>query len=199
MIRLIVGILLGITAVIVGLSIYLQPDDLRGCGSTPGTNAPCAPVDAVVAISGGDTNARTDQAIALYKHGWSSTLIFSGAAEDKSGPSNAEVMKTRAVAAGVPANNIILDEDSNTTQQNAQNAQSIFQSHNIKTVILVTSGYHQRRASLEFKQMSKGIKIYNDPVLTDDEWSFWWWTTPIGWSLALSEVGKIIVFYVSSI
>jgi uncharacterized SAM-binding protein YcdF (DUF218 family) len=199
MIKTLVGIVLGLAVVIIGLSIYLQPDDLHGCGTTPGINAPCASVDAIVAISGGDTNARADQAISLYENGWAPSLIFSGAAEDKSGPSNAEAMKLRAVAAGVPASHIYIDEDSATTKENATNSDTIFQSHNIKTIILVTSGYHQRRASLEFEHVSHQVKVYNDPVLTDDEWSFWWWVTPIGWWLALTEVAKIIMFYVGLI
>jgi uncharacterized SAM-binding protein YcdF (DUF218 family) len=197
MIKVIIGIVVGLAALIIGLSIYLQPDDFRNCNATPGITAPCAPADAIVAVSGGDTDARTDQAISLYEHGWSETLVFSGAAQDKSGPSNAAEMRLRAIAKGVPADRIYVDENSETTKENAENTQSIFLQHNIKSIILVTSGYHQRRASLEFKEMSKGIAVYNDPVLTDQDWSFWWWVTPRGWSLALSEVGKIIVFYVS--
>jgi hypothetical protein len=73
-----------IAAVIIGISIYLQPNDLITCNDTVSTNSPCQAVDAIVAISGGDTNARTDEAIRMYKNGWSDTLIFSGAALDKS-------------------------------------------------------------------------------------------------------------------
>ena len=93
-------------AFIVGISFYLQPNDLGSCGETAGTTGNCQPVDAIVAISGGDTQARASWAIGLYKNGWSNTLIFSGAAQDKSGPSNAAVMKKLAISAGVPSKNI---------------------------------------------------------------------------------------------
>lgn len=199
MIRALVIIILGVAAVIIGLSLYLQPNDLSKCDPTPSIVAPCAAVDAIVAVSGGDTNARTDQAISLYKHGWSSYLIFSGAAQDKTGPSNAAAMRVRAVAAGVPSSHIYLDEGSETTKENAVNVETIFTEHNIKSVILVTSGYHQRRASLEFHKVSTGISVYNDPVLTDDDWSFWWWVTPRGWWLAIGEFVKISIFEVSVI
>ncbi|MBC7869155.1 YdcF family protein [Candidatus Saccharibacteria bacterium] len=181
-------------AIIVGLSIYLQPDDLRNCNDTVSSLKPCTVVDAVAVVSGGDTNARTDEAIRLYKNGWSDTLIFSGAAEDKSGLSNAAAMQARATSAGVPKSAILLDEYSETTKQNAENSHTLFASKNIKSIILVTSGYHQRRASLEFNKPAKDMVILNHPVSRDQDWSMWWWTNARGWMLAVSELFKIIAF-----
>lgn len=192
MIRLLLILPLTVIAIIVAISMYLQPNDLANCASTPGTTAPCAPVDAIVAVSGGDTNARTDEAIKLYKDGWSHALIFSGAAQDKTGPSNAAVMEQRAIADGVPRADIYIDQASETTKQNAENTQAILVSHNMKSIILVTSGYHQRRASLEFKRMTSGVTIENHSVASDQDWSIWWWTNPRGWTLAATELVKII-------
>jgi len=181
-------------AIIVGLSIYLQPDDLRNCNDTISTLSPCTAVGAVVAVSGGDTNARTDEAIRLYKNGWSDTLVFSGAAQDKTGLSNAAAMQARAINAGVPKSAILLDEYSATTKQNAENVQTIFASRNIRSIVLVTSGYHQRRASLEFAKRASSVTVLNHPVSQDKDWSMWWWTSPRGWYLAVSELVKIIAF-----
>lgn len=183
-----------VIAIIVGISVYLQPNDLRSCNDTMSSAYPCTSVDAIVAVSGGDTNARTDEAIRLYKAGWSDTLIFSGAAQDKTGPSNAAVMQTRAIKAGVPRAAIDLDEYSETTRQNAENTQTIFASRGVKTVILVTSGYHQRRASLEFNKRAQDVTILNHPVASDKDWSMWWWASPRGWFLSVGEVVKIIAF-----
>jgi uncharacterized SAM-binding protein YcdF (DUF218 family) len=177
---------------IIGISIFLQPNDLMGCNDTVGTSKPCQPVGAIVAVSGGDTNARTDEAIRMYKNGWSDMLIFSGAAQDKSGPSNAAAMRVRAEDQGVPSAAILLDESSETTKQNAENTKTIFDSRNIKSVILITSGYHQRRASMEFNARSSDVVIYNHPVASDQDWSFWWWTNPRGWTLAITELFKVI-------
>lgn len=193
MIKWLIAIPALIIATIIGLSVYLQPDDLRQCRDVIGTEPPCRPVDAVIALSGGDTNARTDEAIRLYKSGWSRLLIFSGAAEDKSGPSNAEAMRRRALDQGVAPAAIYIDEYSETTSQNAANTQSILERLKIREAILVTSGYHQRRASLEFAKGTKDTVIYNSPLESDQDWSPWWWTNFRGWSLALSELVKIIV------
>lgn len=184
-------------AVILGLSFFLSPNDLSGCGDAPSETGKCRKADAIVAISGGDTTARANEAIHLYQEGWASKLIFSGAAQDKSGPSNAEVMRETALDAGVPAAAIIIEEEGETTKENAENTQNIFVQNDISSVILVTSGYHQRRASLEFNKRSSGsVEVRNHPVATDNQWSAIWWLTPTGWYLAVSEFGKIIAFYV---
>lgn len=192
-----IGFVLFMALVISAISTYLAPDGLSHCDAQPSTKVDCGKVDAIVAISGGDTSARTAGAIALYKNGWADLLVFSGAAQDKSGPSNAETMKRQALAAGVPSDAILVDETSETTKQNAANATSLFEEHDIASVVLVTSAYHQRRAGLEFgERAGNKIRIVNHPVMQDDQWSKWWWTTPTGWYLAISELFKIVVFYI---
>lgn len=197
MIRGLIGLLAAMAIVVAGLSIYLAPDGMKACSEIPDQNTlDCQKVDAIVAISGGDTAARTQQAIELYQNGWANKLIFSGAAADKTGPSNAEAMQLQALRAGVSPSNIILDETSETTKQNAANTHDLITQNNIRSVILVTSGYHQRRAGLEFgERAGTQIRLVNHPVTTDNQWSPWWWTTPGGWYLAVSEFTKIMVFY----
>ncbi len=194
-IKWLITLVVFIAVIVFCISMYLGPNDLGQCGPKPSFGEKCQVVDAIVAISGGDTVARANQAINLYKNGWSDKIIFSGAAQDKSGPSNAAVMKKMAISVGVPSKDIYIDEYSETTGQNAQNAQTIFVENNIRSVLLVTSGYHQRRSSLEFKKNNVSVVILNSPVQTDKDWSFWWWTSLRGWWLAISEVVKIIVFY----
>ncbi|MBI3889721.1 YdcF family protein [Candidatus Saccharibacteria bacterium] len=197
MIRGLVGICVAAAIVIGGLSVYLGPDGMKSCGQSPDQVAfDCQKVDAIVAISGGDTSARTAQAIELYKNGWADKLILSGAAADKTGPSNAEAMRRQAINEGVSPSSIILEETSETTKQNAANTHDLFTNNDITSVILVTSAYHQRRAGLEFGQRAgTNIRIVNHPVASDNQWSPWWWTTPGGWFLALGEFFKIIIFY----
>ena len=80
MIHRLIGLAVVVVVIIIGLTMYLAPDDLAKC-SGPGSGE-CAMADAIVAVSGGDTDARTDEAIRLYKQKWSSLLIMSGAAAD---------------------------------------------------------------------------------------------------------------------
>ncbi|HEU0266547.1 MAG TPA: YdcF family protein, partial [Candidatus Saccharimonadaceae bacterium] len=192
MIKWLIVIIAGFLLVVLAIGAYLGPNDLRGCKATPSGHAPCQAADAIVAVSGGDTSARAAGAIALFQNGWGNVLIFSGAASDPSSPSNATVMKRQALAAGVPASKIFVDTTSMTTEQNAANVHTIFETHNIHSVILVTSAYHQRRAYLEFTKFNPGVSVRNSPVPQDDQWSNLWWLTPTGWWLALSELVKIV-------
>lgn len=183
------------------LPYYLGPDDLSSCQDKPvvnDLNDACRPSDAIVAISGGDTAARTEEAIKLYKNGWAPKLIFSGAAQDKSGPSNAAAMKQIAIEKGVPEASILLEESSINTEENARNTQNLVKSNNLHRIVLVTSAYHQRRASLEFrKRAGNEIIVINHPVAQDKQWQNNWYETPVGWWLALGELIKVIGFYVS--
>lgn len=185
-----------IVLIIITITVYLGPDDLARCDA-PEPVGSCSRVDAIVAVSGGDTAARTDEAIRLYKNGWAPQLIFSGAAADNSGPSNAEAMQRRAIAAGIPESDIVIEEFSRTTAENALNTSRFIAERSLKRIILVTSAYHQRRALLEFgANLGPAIDIINHPVARDKQWAGgWWWTTTNGWWLAVGELVKILAFY----
>ena len=191
-----VGVLL-----IVGLSIYLQPNDFGLCpmSDQPVSREGCHEADAIVVVSGGDTVARTAHAIDLYNNGWAPRIVFSGAAEDKSGPSNASAMREQARVAGVPLDAIIVEELSSNTRENADNTAKLLVRFEIQDIILVTSGYHMRRTGLEFHRALDGysIKIRSSPTF-DKDWSLFWWLTPRGWYLAVSEVVKIIALKTGS-
>ena len=195
MIRKIIAIVVVFIIMIVGITIYLSPDDLSSC-QTPSTDGKCRVADAIVVISGGDTSARTAEAIQLYKKGWAPYIIVSGAAADKSGPSNAEAMREQAVSSGVPDSAIFVEGHSETTKQNALEVATIIEQNDIQDIILVTSGYHMRRASLEFSASVSGVTVRSHPVSSDKHWSKLWWMTPWGWWISGSELVKIMVFYI---
>ena len=195
LLRILIGCIIVVVSLMgltLALSVYLSPNDLRDCLLEEN----CQEVDAVVVISGGDTMARVDEGVRLYSLGLSRWLIVAGAAADRQGPSNAMVMKERAIYKGVPADHILMDEHSNDTNENARHVRQIVENNNIESIILVTSAYHQRRAYLEFSySLGRGVRVYNSPVATDNSWERLWWLTPHGWWLALSEVVKITVVH----
>jgi len=190
-----IGIAIIVVAFIIGVSFYLQPNSFMGCSEKPLADTACQKADAIVVVSGGDTKARTAAGIELYKNGWADALVLSGAAYDKSGPSNAEAMRMQALHAGVPQAAISIDEAAESTSQNAANTKTIFDGKHFTDIILVTSGYHQRRASLEFGKAADTISVRNYPVTHDSDWGWYWWLTPRGWWLTGGELVKIIAFY----
>ena len=194
MIRKIITAFILLAIMIIGITIYLSPNDLANC-STPSQENNCRKADAIVVISGGDTEARTEHAIELYQAGWAPLIIVSGAAADKSGPSNAEAMYNQAINSGVPSGALLVEGHSETTKQNAIEVANIIQRNNLKDIILVTSGYHMRRTSLEFSSQNGGVKVRSSPVTSDKHWGPLWWLTPWGWWISGSELVKIIAFY----
>lgn len=179
----------------------LSIDDLADCnGPSVSQKSECIGADVIVAISGGDTDARAREAVALYQQGWAPKIIFSGAAQDKQGASNAAAMKNLAVGSRVPRADILLDEASVNTADNASQVRSIVQQYGFKRVILVTSPYHQRRASIEFnKRMGDIATIVNHPTSSDRFWSEkTWWATPWGLWLGISELIKVMFVSVSN-
>ena len=190
-----IGALIVVITTIVAVTLFLSADSLSACSDTPTAIDGCDKADAIIAVSGGDTVARTQSAIDLYQNGWADTLVFSGAALDTSGPSNAEVMRRQALDQGVPADAIVIEEASATTRENADRTVELLEQIGVESAILVTSSYHQKRTLLEFEARADSIEFRSHPSTGDNQWSVWWWTNPYGWYLASSEVVKIIVFY----
>lgn len=160
------------------ISVYLSPQDDLG------------KADAIVVISGGDTDARINEGIKMYLQKWAPKIIFSGAAASGD-VSNALAMKRIAVAKGIPASDIIIEEDSKTTSQNAIFTAKQLQQMGAKSIILVTSPYHQRRAYNEFrKALGKDFVIINHSAM-DETWRKKnWWENPSARFLTLGEILK---------
>jgi uncharacterized SAM-binding protein YcdF (DUF218 family) len=171
----------GIGAIVFfGVGYYLSPQN------------PLAKSDAIVAISGGETDARTREAVDLYKAGWAPYLVFSGAAADPSGPSNAKAMAVIAEDSGVPPSAILLDETSATTRENAANVAKLIDEQSLKSIILVTSPYHQRRAEIAFhRALGAGYPIVNHSSY-DQRWRrSHWWASRYSIDITISELQKV--------
>jgi len=164
------------------VGFYLSPQDVLETA------------DAIVVISGGETETRTVRGIELYQDGYAPLIIFSGDALDPDSPSNASAMKQIAVRDyDIPEDDIIIEEESASTYQNAINLKPVFAANDISSIILVTSPYHQRRSKLTFQYvMGPDFKIINQSS-TDEFWrKIAWWGNDRSVTLTLSELWKII-------
>ena len=167
-----------IVVAIFGIAIYLSPQ------------SKLEHADAIVVISGGDTDERISEGVRLYKEDYSREIIFSGAAASGT-VSNAAAMRNIAVHEGVAPSGILLDETSVDTEENAANVAKIIKAQNFHSIILVTSPYHQRRAYEAFKkELGKNFKIINHSAM-DKEWSKAdWWSNSQARFLTLGEIMK---------
>ena len=168
-----------------GLGNWLNYEQMGACGSAPDNSENCKKADVIIAISGGDTTARAETAINLYRQNFAKTIIFSGAAADPSSPSNAKVMYDLAVKKGVPQSAIKLDETSENTRQNSENVAKILKENGWTNAILVSENYHLRRAYTNFV----GADAQANFRTTAAKNQIFWWAEPRGWILIISEIG----------
>lgn len=170
------------------INSVLVDDDLVHC-QRPGQDETCQVADVIVAVSGGDTAGRANKAIEMYQAGWAKKIVFSGDSADPDAISNAEAMRQIAVKAGIPVDNIYLDEKSRDTKENARNTVQILNKLQAKRVILVSSPYHLRRVKLNFQAVDSGL-LYQTAAANDANWGHWYLTIS-GWVIAIKELAGI--------
>ncbi len=191
--RFLAGVLVGIL-----LSVGTGLTALLLIGTWLAVEDPLEKVDAIVAISG-DTGARADTAITLWKAGWAPIIVFSGAAIDPDSVSSAEIMRREALRQGVPESAVLVEGASTTTEENAAEVAKLMVGRKLHSAILVTSPYHQRRAAFEFHRAfePRGLIFRNYPA-RDPEWNaFLWWRQEPVRSRTLLELVKLGAFYLS--
>jgi uncharacterized SAM-binding protein YcdF (DUF218 family) len=128
-------------------------------------------VDAIVVFAGGVGESgkagqgyeeRVQYATELYKQGYAGHLIFSsGYIYAFKEP---VVMKALAISLGVPEETIILEDKAKNTYENIKFAKDILDKNNWNNVLLVSSPYHMRRASLVFDKIAKDTKVTYTPI-----------------------------------
>ncbi len=151
------------------------------------------PADVIVVL-GGEQTERVKFSSKLFKEGWArkDRVIMSG------GPvvwkfTLAYLMKEHAKYLGVPARAIILEEKSESTEENAKYVKEILLKRGYKSIILVTSPYHSKRSYIIFqKVMGDEIEIISVPVPVEDSWLslHGWWKKRLDRSRVLSEYAK---------
>ena len=122
--------------------------------------------------AGGGYQERVKEAIDLYREGQASWLIFS------SGYGfvfqETEMMKELAVANGVPASAIILETKAANTYENVRYVLEILNRQGWRSVLLVSSPYHMRRAVWTMRQAAPEITVVPRPVSASQFYAHTW-------------------------
>jgi len=119
--------------------------------------------DAIVVLGGdtlpmGDwarTRTRAGKGLALWRTGRAPLMLVSGSDQAK------QLAEGYAVS-GVPAERLLVEGASDNTRENARDSATILRSHGARSILLVTSSIHMRRASGAFRQ--QGIDVVPVPV-----------------------------------
>jgi uncharacterized SAM-binding protein YcdF (DUF218 family)/glycosyltransferase involved in cell wall biosynthesis len=114
--------------------------------------------------SGGGYQERVARAVMLYREGWATRLVFSSGYVFAFG--EAEVMRDLAIGQGVPAEAITLETRAASTYENVAFSARILAEEGRRSVLLVTSPYHTRRATLTWRTVAPAIEVVPVPVLS---------------------------------
>ncbi|NJN94033.1 MAG: YdcF family protein [Anaerolineales bacterium] len=107
---------------------------------------------------------RINYAIALYERGAVRKLIFTGAQADASEPAEAVVAQQYALDHGIPADDILIETRSHSTQENLYYAQQVAQAQHLSRLLIVSDPLHLKRAVLIAQDL--GMDAYPAPTPT---------------------------------
>jgi uncharacterized SAM-binding protein YcdF (DUF218 family) len=130
------------------------------------------PADAAVVLGAGVWRGRPspvfreriNHGIKLYQDGYVDTLIFTGGIGSRDEKSEAAVAREYAMAQGIPAEAILIEEHSTSTVENLSHAQEVAQANDIETFLLVSTPYHMKRAVNIADDL--GMEAYSSPTRT---------------------------------
>jgi len=148
--------------------------------------------DAIVVLTGG--TGRLEEGLRLFREGRGGYLILSGVEETSS---LGAIFPGRDLKTAVDTSRIILDIESRRTIDNAFNVKKIVEEKGFKSLVLVTSNYHMKRAFTLFSKTIYGdVKLYRHPVrgpnFKDEEW----WQSQKSLKLVTSEFFKYLWFHI---
>ncbi|MBK6895111.1 MAG: YdcF family protein [Alphaproteobacteria bacterium] len=139
--------------------------------------------DAIVVVTGG--NHRIQTGLDLLAQERAPKLFISGVHEKVTAT---DILQNWKGNQPKPTCCVFLGHKALTTYGNADETQEWITANKVKSIRLVTSGYHMGRALLEFKRVMPDLKIIPHPVEETDygvlNWKFW--------ELAFSEYHKIL-------
>ncbi len=149
--------------------------------------------DAAMVFGGDPGYERTEHAVRLYKNGLVARLVLCGG--EPGGGDHASSLAQHAIARGVPADKLVLEDRSRSTHESVVFVLPILKSHQIRSLTLVTHPYHQRRAFLAArKSFGNQVTVFNSPA----EPSFWkpegWWRNSFSARIVFSEYAKLAYY-----
>jgi len=146
--------------VLLAAAAYFFPQEILTLDSGP------VKADVIIVLGGG-SHERPWRAAELFKKSAAPRIIVSGAGDD-------EINRQLLLHAGIPALAIQVEDNSKTTEENAEFTVKLLHAEKIHSAILVTTWYHSRRALKTFEHCAPDIKFYSRPSyfgFTGRDWS----------------------------
>ena len=146
-----IAMILVAIVVLFAAGLFLFPQAVLCVDSGPGK------ADVIIVLGGGGgVHERPEYAARLFQQHAAPWILISGAGDD-------DINRRILIRAGVPARDIIVENESKTTRENARFCSPILWEGKVRSAIIVTSWYHSRRALKTFEHLEPGIKFYSRP------------------------------------
>lgn len=105
---------------------------------------------------------RINHALNLYRKGRVGKLIFTGGQGSPNEPTEAAAARLYALQSGIPASDILIEDQSHTTYENILNAKQVADANGIRTVLIVSDPLHMKRAMT----VAQDVGLQADPSPT---------------------------------
>jgi len=124
--------------------------------------------DAIVVLAGG--KGRVDEGVRLFRENKAKWLLFIGV-----DPSVRKGDLYQKKPGDPSADMIVLEKASRNTLENAIYGREVIMDRNVRSIILITSRYHMKRASILIRNaLPKDVAIYPYPVDSTNLKETWW-------------------------
>jgi uncharacterized SAM-binding protein YcdF (DUF218 family) len=190
---------------LIALAYAFRSQILTGIADLLVVNDPLQPAD-IIFVLNGDYNTRPFRASELYEKGLAPVIIITKAeslpAEKLSlVPNNTDVSIGVMKALGVPPEKIVVlpvEGGTTSTFDEAIALRQYIESHNVHSLILLTSAFHTRRAKWIFDRELSGLPVRLEvaavPHYGFDESD--WWQSEDGLITLNNEYIKLVYYYV---
>lgn len=148
--------------------------------------------DAALVLAGDPDYERTRSAAGLVLSGQARLLILTGG---EPGPGDsAESLRQVALGLGIPPESIRMEQVSRSTHESLVAVRPILEQEGIRSLALVTSPYHQRRALWAARRTLRGIRIVSRPADPSGWKPAGWWKTRWNQRIVVGEYTKLAYY-----
>jgi len=172
---------------------------------------PLERADAILVLAGAHTYIeRTEKAAELFREGTASRIFLTDdggqagwSQTEQRNPPFVELARNSLIALGVAPENIeILEPPVSGTIDEARILSEKVKSSRLKSVLIVTSAYHTRRAFSTFQRIFAennhltGLGIASPPPGIQTPSTAYWWLSGFGWQIVAGEYVKSAGYWV---
>jgi uncharacterized SAM-binding protein YcdF (DUF218 family) len=160
-----------------------------------------------IAVLAGTRMDRALEAADLYQRGYAPRIVITREKPERSFAAlaergvalepDADVTRDVLQRLGVPAAGIMIpDAVHDNTAQEAQTLRQLAVSNHWRTIIVVTSKYHLRRAGFAMRRELKdtGTEVVMRGTRYDEVNPDRWWTSRADWRWVITEGGKLVAY-----